>query len=295
MKDGESEYRQTLEPHLYYVYIPYRKQSHLPTFDTGLNDFNFGQMFSENRYSGYDRINDANQLTLALTSRLLGKSDGVEYFKAMIGQRYYFQPQKVTLVNNEKAGKDFSHIVASMTGLVYNKTYADTSIEYNHKDRSTERFSFGVRYQPDYGKVLSMSYRYIKNAENLNSYYVLNPSTNNTGRTEQIDISGQWNLGDLFNSKSASAKRWYGVFRYNYSLKDKRLIEGIAGIEYNADCWAARLVAQKLRTHNNTAANTSVFFQLELNDFASIGSNPMSILRRSVPGYGKTNELVGSY
>ena len=295
LKDGESEYRQTLEPHLYYVYIPYRKQSHLPTFDTGLNDFNFGQMFSENRYSGYDRINDANQLTLALTSRLLGKSDGVEYFKAMIGQRYYFQPQKVTLVNNEKAGKDFSHIVASMTGLVYNKTYADTSIEYNHKDRSTERFSFGVRYQPDYGKVLSMSYRYIKNAENLNSYYVLNPSTNNTGRTEQIDISGQWNLGDLFNSKSASAKRWYGVFRYNYSLKDKRLIEGIAGIEYNADCWAARLVAQKLRTHNNTAANTSVFFQLELNDFASIGSNPMSILRRSVPGYGKTNELVGSY
>ena len=162
LKDGESEYRQTLEPHLYYVYIPYRKQSHLPTFDTGLNDFNFGQMFSENRYSGYDRINDANQLTLALTSRLLGKSDGVEYFKAMIGQRYYFQPQKVTLVNNEKAGKDFSHIVASMTGLVYNKTYADTSIEYNHKNRSTERFSFGVRYQPDYGKVLSMSYRYIK-------------------------------------------------------------------------------------------------------------------------------------
>ena len=129
----------------------------------------------------------------------------------------------------------------------------------------------------------------------MNSYYVLNPSTNNTGRTEQIDISGQWNLGDLFNSKSASAKRWYGVFRYNYSLKDKRLIEGIAGIEYNADCWAARLVAQKLRTHNNTAANTSVFFQLELNDFASIGSNPMSILRRSVHGYGKTNELVGSY
>lgn len=295
LKDNEKEYRQTLEPRLYYVYIPYRKQSHLPVFDTGLNDFNFGQMFSENRYSGYDRINDANQLTLSLTSRLLGKSDGVEYFKAMVGQRYYFQPQKVSLAANEKTAKNFSHIVASATGLIYNKTYADSSIEYNHKDRSTERFSFGVRYQPDYGKVFSFSYRYIKNAENLNSYYVLTNDNSNVGRTEQIDLSGQWNLGDLINSKDASMKRWYGVFRYNYSLKDKRMIEGIVGLEYNADCWAARLVAQKLRTINNASANTAIFFQLELTDFATIGSNPMSILRRSVPGYGKTNELIGNY
>ncbi len=295
LKDDEKEYRQTLEPRLYYVYIPYRKQSHLPTLDTGLNDFNFGQMFSENRYSGYDRINDANQLTMALTTRLLGKNDGVEYFKAMVGQRYYFQPQKIALANYEKKAKNFSHIVASMTGLVYNKTYADTSIEYNHKDRSTERFSLGIRFQPDYGKVFSASYRYIKNSENLNSYYVLTNNVSNVGRTEQIDLSGQWNLGDLFNSQDPKMKRWYGVFRYNYSLKDKRMIEGIAGLEYNADCWAIRLVTQKLQTQKNLAANTSIFFQLELTDFATIGSNPMSILRRSVPGYGKTNELVGSY
>jgi LPS-assembly protein len=96
----------------------------------------------------------------------------------------------------------------------------------------------------------------------------------------QIDIGGQWPI----------APRWYAVGRYNYSLRDSQLLEAIGGVEYNAGCWSLRVVGQRLAALSGSP-NTSLFIQLELNDFASIGSNPLSLLRRSIAGYGKTNEL----
>ncbi len=266
---------QTLEPHLYYVYIPYRRQNHLPVFDTALKDFTFAQMFTENVYSGIDRINDANQLTLALATRFLGKNNGVEYFKAQVGERLYFRPQRVQLTASDSndTRRNFSNLVGSVTGLVWEKTYAEMELEYNHRDSKTERFSIGARHQPDFGKVMSASYRYVKN-----------PLTNQR-TVDQFDLSAQWPLKAI----SDSFKNWYGVGRYNYSLRDGRLLEGILGVEYNADCWALRFVAQRVGALSG-AANTSFFVQFELNDFTSVGTSPMELLRRSVPGYGKTNE-----
>jgi len=220
------------------------------------------------RYSGLDRINDANQLTAAVTTRFLNANTGVERFKAMLGQRYYFKPQRVTIPGETTRNADFSNLVAAVNGLVLPKTYADAAWEYNYNDGASERFSVGARFQPELGKVLSASYRYTRD-----------PLTNQ-GTVDQIDIAGQWPI---------SAK-WYAVGRYNYSLRDAQLLEAIAGVEYNAGCWALRVVGQRLEAISGTP-NTSVFVQLELNDFASIGSNPLGLLRRSIPGYGKTNEL----
>lgn len=278
----DREYIQTLEPRLYYVNIPYKDQSRIPVFDSGLSDFNFAQIFSENRYSGFDRINDANQLTAALTTRILDGTTGAERFKAMIGQRYYFRDQRVTIPGETPRSADFSNTIAAVNGLVAPKTYADLAWEFDDSKGITERFSAGLRFQPDYGKVLSASYRYTRDAL--------------TGKpsVDQIDIAGQWPL----------SSRWYAVGRYNYSLLGKQnaltgetkggqLLEGIAGLEYNTGCWAARVVAQRLEAVSGKP-NTSVFFQLELTDFASIGSNPIGLLRRTIPGYGKVNELPGN-
>jgi LPS-assembly protein len=264
-------YIQTLEPRLYYVNIPYNDQSQIPLFDTGLSDFNFAQIFSENRYSGYDRINDANQLTAGVTTRLLDGQTGVERFKAMIGQRNYFKPQRVSISGETVRTSDYSNLVAAVNGLVAPKTYADVAWEYNYRDNLSERFSAGMRYQPELGKVLSASYRYTRD-----------PLTS-AATVDQFDVSGQWPL----------SSKWYAVGRYNYSLRDKRALETIAGVEYNAGCWAVRVVGQRLAAITGTP-NETLFFQLELNDFGSIGTNPIGLLRRSIPGYGKINELPDS-
>ena len=88
---------QTLEPRVYYLYVPFRDQTQLPVFDSSLKDFNFTSIFSENKFSGGDRINDANQITAGVTTRLLAPDSGIERLRMGVAQRYYFKTQEVTL------------------------------------------------------------------------------------------------------------------------------------------------------------------------------------------------------
>lgn len=258
------DYTQTLEPRLFYLNIPYRDQRNIPLFDSGLADFNFAQIFSENQFVGQDRINDANQLTAAVTSRLISPASGSEIMRAMIGQRFYFSNQQVTLDNSSRRVWDRSNFLAAFSGQVLPKVYADAAAEYNTIHGSMERMSLGGRYVPEPGKVLNVTYRFNSN--------VLSP-------IKQVDISGQW---PIYGG-------WHAVGRTNYSLQDKAPIENIAGLEYNGGCWMLRVVGQRLATTTGTASS-AVFVQLELNDFSQIGSNPLDLLKRSIQGYGRVNQ-----
>ena len=269
------EYIQTLEPRLYYLNIPYRDQSDIPLFDTALSDFNFAQIFSENQFSGWDRINNANQLTAALTSRLIEPETGNEIMRAMIGQRFHFTRNKVTLdgavVPDDGEKWKRSDILASIGGQILPKVRADTAVQFGVSDWRTQRYSLGLRYQPDAGKVLNAAYRY---------------SRETWSPINQVDVSGQW---PLFG-------RWHGVGRLNYSFKDDgtvlssksqggRIIESIAGLEYNGGCWILRgVIRRQALTSEN--ASTSFYVQLELSGLGRIGSNPLSLLKRNIQGYG---------
>jgi len=259
---------QTLEPRLFYVYIPFRDQNQIPLFDTATADFNYSQIFSENMFSGGDRINDANQLTAAVTSRLLQPSNGQELMRGTFGQRYYFKDQQVTL-NPTDVPRTYkaSNLLAALSGRVAPSWTMDAGTEYDQRDYRTERLTLALRYRPEGFKTINLSYRYLSGD--------INPQT---GPTKQIDISAQW---PLFG-------RWYGVGRFNYSLPDSRVVESIGGLEYGADCWTSRLVLQRFALTAGTSSS-SVFVQLELNGFSRIGSNPLEALKRNVPGYQRIN------
>ena len=261
------ELTQTLEPRFYYLYVPSRDQSLTPVFDTGLADFNFAQIFSENRYSGGDRIGDANQLTAALTSRLIDPASGAELLRGMVGQRLYFRRQEVTLPGEPVRNNTLADFLAALSGQVMPKTYLDAAWQYNPRNNLTDRLTLTGRYLPELGKVINAGYRYTRDD--------LTPAN----RLHQIDLSVQWPL----------IASWYGVGRYNYSLIERRIIEAVGGLEYNGGCWVSRLVLQRLATASG-ASSTAFFIQLELNGFSSLGSNPMDLLKRSIPGYGRINQ-----
>lgn len=260
-----SDMTQTLEPRLYYLYVPNREQDRIPVFDTGIADFNFATAFAENRYGGGDRIADANQLTAALTSRIIDPATGAESVRAMVGQRYYFTTQHVTLPGETPRAGRSADLLAALSGRLLPRTYVDAGWQYNPRDGETERFNAGARYQPETGKVLNAGYRYTRT------------------QLGQVDVSGQWPIWG----------GWHGVGRYNFSTKDRRLIESVAGLEYNAGCWAVRVVMRSIATQTQKAT-TSLFVQLELNGFSRLGSNPMEVLRRNVPGYGAVNQQLSS-
>ena len=260
-------YHQTLEPRLYYVNIPFRDQSQFPKFYTSESDFNFAQIFTENQFVGGDRINDANQLTAALTTRFLEDDTGMERLRAAIGQRYYFETQHVTLNNPARDGLA-SDILAALSGQLSRKWSIDLAIQYSPNNKRTEKFTAGARYNPGLGKVINLAYRSRTATAAL-------PEA-----ISQIDISGQWPL----------SARWYGLGRFNYSLRDRKMVEGLAGLEYNKDCWTLRLVAHRLAIAQQQVS-TSIFIQLELNGLSRLGNNPLEMLKQNIPGYMKSQEI----
>src|SRR5262249_30581830 len=153
---------QTLEPRLFYVYIPFRDQNQIPLFDTAVADFNYAQIFTENMFSGGDRINDANQLTAAVTSRLLLPSNGQEVMRGTFGQRYYFKDQQVTLnpIDVPRTYKA-SNLLAALSGRVSPTWTVDAGTEYDQRDYRTERLTLAARYRPVGLTTLNLSSRYL--------------------------------------------------------------------------------------------------------------------------------------
>jgi len=254
--------QQTLEPRLFYAYIPYRDQSNLPNFDSALADINYAQLFNENIYSGSDRISEANQLTAALTTRILDNETGAERLRASIGQRYYFTEQRVTLPGETPRTNKATDVLASLSAQLGRSWAIDLAAQYAAERSEFVRATAGTRWQPRRASVLSAYYRYQSNG------------------IRQVDLSAQWPL----------SKNWYAVGRFNYSLEDKRLIDTVAGLEYQQDCWLLRFVVQRFATTALTTT-TNFYVQLELNGLTSVGSSAANLLQRNIPGYQLLNPV----
>lgn len=267
---------QTLEPRLYYLYVPYRDQSTLPVFDTGVATFNYQQAFDENIFSGgWDRISNANQLTVGLTSRWLDADTGFERLSLSAAQRFYFADQQVSLPSlAPRQGSESDYLVGANAALT-DKFSVNFDGQFNHKTQQRERLSTGVRWSPKRLATVSLSYRYERDPNVFADPYQLLTSDTTLQSTEQVSLSGQWPL----------SRRWYGVGRYDYSLAEKRNTQAIFGLEYRGDGgWAARAVMQRYAV-SAQQTNTAFFLQLELTGLGSLGNDPMSLLANRVTGY----------
>jgi LPS-assembly protein len=266
-----NDFVQTLEPRVYYLYVPFEDQNNIPVFDSTNTDLSFSQLFQENIFTGGDRIANANQVSIAATSRLVRPSDGQELVRAVIGQRYYFTDQKVTIPGLPVRTESQTPLILGLGGRIAQDWSADLGLHYRFSEgQSVERFTAAARYSPAPAAVASISYRYISEQY-----------TAGAGRINNIDFAAQWPIGHGY----------YGVGRVSYDLDGSQIVEALAGLEYNAGCWIVRGVVQQFQTA--TAQQTTAFFiQLELNGVARIGSNPIELLRRNIPGYTLVNQAT---
>lgn len=255
MQLGGERFTQTLEPRLFYVYVPYRNQDSLPNFDSAKTDFSFAQMLTENRFSGSDRINDANQVTFALTSRLIEPATGKERLRVAVGQQLSLINRRITLDQPSTINRR-PDLIGAVTGFITPTISTDSSVQFDQKNFTAEVVRSGLSYRPEPGRVVNFGYRFTRDV------------------LHQVDASSQWRWSE----------KWQTVARLNYSLQDNKILEGLAGLEYNACCWSLRFVVQHL-TLATQKTTTAAFLQLELNGLMQIGSNPLQVLQRSIPGY----------
>ncbi|HEY9460088.1 MAG TPA: LPS-assembly protein LptD [Paralcaligenes sp.] len=271
---------QTLEPRLYYLYVPYTNQSLLPVYDTAVSTFNFSQAFDENRYSGgWDRISNANQLTLGLTSRWLDADTGFERLSLSAAQRIYFTDQRVTLPGETPRTDNSSDYLVGANAALTDKLSVRFDGQYNPKSGQRNQMTAGFRWQPKRLASVSVAYLYQRNP-----LQILNPALDSSvaPSKDQVTLSGQW---PIVNKLSAMG-------RVDYSLEEKRTTQSVLGLEYKGDCcWTARVVMQRYAV-SAQQVNTALFFQLELSGLGSLGTDPMSLLRRTISDYESTTPPI---
>ncbi len=256
---GESA-THTLEPRLFYLYVPYNSQNDQPVFDTTDLDFNFDNLFRENRYNGSDRIGDANQLTLALNSRFISDKTGRELLRASIGQIYYFRDSKVTLPGGATHKDSTSALVAEVAAELGGNWRARAGLQYDPYDG----------YDGSIDQALAqLSYR-DSNKHIFNAAYRLRD-----GVISQTDIAAIWPV----TSNTSLIGRW------NYSLRDDRTLEALAGVEYGRCCWRVRAVARSYTDSDNNENNLAFFLQIELNGLGKLGNDIDELLERGIYGY----------
>ena len=249
--------RMTLEPRALYLYTPYRDQSELPLFDTGLPDLNLVQLYRNNRYVGADRVNDANQIAFGLTSRLFDAESGAQYVAASIGQVYYFDRPRVVLPTETPSARDTSDFIAQLSLTAYKNWNLEAGIQWNPEESRSERSQFRLQYRPGDDRVVNLGYRAQRD------------------RIEQVDVSTAWPIGD----------RWNAFGRWVYSLRDRDTLDQFAGFEFKACCYALRAVARRFISNRDGERETAFFIQLELKGLASVGTPADAFLERAIRGY----------
>jgi LPS-assembly protein len=260
--------RQTLEPRLFYVNTPFRQQATLPNFDSAPIDFNTISVYTENAFSGFDRVSDGHQITAGATTRWLDANTGAETLRLGIAQRYLLRDQRVTPDGEPLTQRWSDVLLDGSTSLVPNWRF-DVALQYGAETSRPVRSIVGVQYLPAPFHALSATYRLAR------------------GLSEQFELGWQW---PVYRGRPAAGNdkcdggTLYGVGRVNYSMRDSRFTDAIAGVEYDAGCWIGRFVAERLST-GRTEATTRLLFQLELVGLSRIGSNPLQVLKDNIPGY----------
>ncbi|MDG2090580.1 MAG: LPS assembly protein LptD [Gammaproteobacteria bacterium] len=263
-----TEFTQTLEPRLYYLYSEYEDQSDIPLFDTANLTSGYNQLFREDRFSGKDRIGDSNQLTLALSSRILN-SKGQEKAQLSVGQIYYFEDRRVSLNTPITALQQSSSSVVGDFSYNFSENWRLRAFnEWNTDNDNFNNGNFQFRYQSDINHILNLSYRYRK-------------SPNLPGLIKQTDFSTLWPVAD--NLKF--------IGRWNYDHEYNRNLETIIGLEFSNCCWDMRVVARKWVDNTEifgarAEENTGVFLQFELKGLGNIlGGSIDSLIGESITGF----------
>ncbi len=285
----DKSYDQTLEPRVYYLYVPYANQDNIPIFDTNLPPFNFSQLFQTNRFVGLDRIGDANQVSTALTTRFLNEDSGEQRLRMSVGEIFYLQKRRVcddiTCADDPTHNDNNSPVIGE---LQYNLNQAwsiVSDLAWDVNRNNTNNGDVNLLYNTDPRHIFTLGYSYLRDGDILNpvanplinSALIPSSSVNNLNR---INLGAAWPL----------TQHWSAIGDWNYNISHSHPQVYFYGAQYDACCWAMRLlVSRTITAENPNGQNQFVnqfYVQLQLKGLGNVGNNdPSSILASMLPGY----------
>lgn len=285
----EQAFTQTLEPRLYYLYVPFENQTPIPVYDSAYMIFNVDQVFRNNRFSGWDRIGDTHQLSYALTTRWLSNASGMEAARLTVGQIRYFADRKVDLCQSRQGScvdtplmlgylspRAQTSPIAARGMVRWNPQWA-ASADYvwDTYTRSTNNAQVDIHYQGESNRLLRLGYTYLVNAD----------ITGVAGRFENSPLhQASFALALPYND-SISA-----LAAYSYNISKGYEMMSLIGVQYDSCCWALRVLGgrtfQSLSNQLHPQYNNNVYLQVLLKGLGSVGNrDPASLISTFLPGY----------
>ncbi|MCA1779449.1 MAG: LPS assembly protein LptD [Xanthomonadaceae bacterium] len=245
-RETQSGRLQTLEPRAFYLYVPGEKQDDIPLFDTRELTFSFAQLFQTNRFSGADRQTDANQLALALTSRLLDDVDGRAIVDGSIGQIFFFDDPSVSLRPGPKESRSVSATVGEINWRPDDRFLLTAGLQWDPEESETDVAAFGLRWQGNDARQVQFGYRFRRD------------------RVDQVDMRFRYPVTPKLNL----------ISRVDYSFEDDTALELLGGIEYESCCWAIRASVRRFIRDRESEKRTAFFLELHLKGLGSLGRRP---------------------
>lgn len=280
----ECPFIQTLEPRAYYLYVPYKNQNTFPNFDSSYPGFDYNLLYRDNRFNGFDRLGDANQITLSATTRFLNASAGSEQLSLTAGQIYYFKPPRVTLGNSllnptvleqelPFRTKHLSPLVGIGRLRCADEWFAIASLEWNMYRKQIYKAAFWIQYHPTELTVFNLGYQYLQRNPVINF-----PRNQLSQQVRQIDASAAYELTQEFRV----------LGQINYDIQNNRGNTALIGLEHQGCCTAFRIswVTYLLPNAGRRDYNTGIFFQFVFKGFSSVGHREIGgTIAKAIPGY----------
>ncbi len=254
---GASGWLQTLEPRVQYVHIPFREQDDLPVYDTIEPDFNLVQLFRTNRFLGYDRLGDTDQLNIGISGRVLEADNGTQVLTATLGQSRYFGTQNVTLPGGSPVDSGSSDWLAELGMSFRDHWKMDLGWQWDASAGQSERSQVRLQYRRDSQRGFALAYRYRRDS------------------LEEVDAAIAWPI----------TERWSAVARYDYSILDNQSLETFGGLEYQNCCWGLRLVYRRYLASRTGESDDSIAVQLILKGLTNTGNPADKLLDRGILRY----------
>ncbi|MCG5547325.1 LPS-assembly protein LptD [Halorhodospira halochloris] len=274
---GQRPFLQTLEPRIFYLYAPYEEQDQFPIFDTGERPNTVAQLFQENRFSGVDRIADANQITTAVTSRLLDITEGSEPFRASIGQVHYLQDRQVTLDKDqdlEELPEELSRSRSDIFADAELRLPGDLNLRAEHRydpyrdEPVATTFSADWQYHPAPRTLLNLSYR-IREEQDDDDTSIFERTQDYIEASGTLPVDVNWSL----------------VGGWQYSRLERTNLEVVGGVEYRSCCWAVRGVSRRYRRGASGELENTIMLEFELTGLTRFGDDTESFIKDIVQDY----------
>ncbi|HPE59850.1 MAG TPA: LPS-assembly protein LptD [Thiolinea sp.] len=248
---------QTLEPRIFYTYTPFRNQNSIPVFDSSEKTLSYSQLFASNRFTGKDRVADANRLSTSLTTRIQDPDKGREVFRASIGQMRYFDDRRVTLPDSSIQTSPRSELVLETAGELNDATRMTATAFVDNRQRAVSATQVRLNYRDQKERILNLGY------------------SKREGEYEAAQLSFATPVTDT----------WQAFGSYETDLENGRMLEALGGLEYGGCCWSSRMAARKYLISDNQTYDDAIFLELELKGLGDFGNGTRDLLKNRIYGY----------